>query len=363
MAELVSEELVCLENIPLSIWTLIAKHVPPWHGAVLRDQVLQAANASVSYLCYYALDVVAGLPYSLGRGDTVHNMRDLLSGPEPPEENAKRGKRLLERGKSLHLVGNAFKLLAEAPFSTKTVEQPHGSIACSRAVHPELSTQVVATRAALHQCRHIAATDPDDRIEARLLKRIETVERKRNRRVSANNMHWKAEMARAKAALGNTPAHHQMFLAQCSEAFKTLPPQRKRQYEAMADTRTRANAVRNLEELQHRRAALSLFRRRRTQERLEEGVLNNAAALRYNDADWGRLHIDIAAGGSDESCVCLLCEAFLLPDRPFAARRTRSEPARCRRIASGTRSLVDKAYLCTQRPFSWLGPRQRGCVY
>ena len=150
MAELVSEDLLCLDKIPLSIWTLIAKHVPPWHGAGLRDQVVQAAHVSVSYLCCRDVDVVAGLPYSLGRGDTVHAMRDLLSGPEPPDENAKRGKRLLERGKSLYTVGNAFKLLAEVPFSTNTAEQPEGRISCIRAVRPELSTQVVATRAALH---------------------------------------------------------------------------------------------------------------------------------------------------------------------------------------------------------------------
>ena len=64
----IRDELDYLEEMPLTVWQRVAECITGMTGQRLRNYTLHTAHSSVAFLRERALDVVGGLPWSLGRG-------------------------------------------------------------------------------------------------------------------------------------------------------------------------------------------------------------------------------------------------------------------------------------------------------
>ena len=81
----------------------------------------------------------------------------------------------------------AVSLFREIPWSSIPVEQSHASAAVLRRFHPEYSVEMLATRATLHQMRHLVQESPESRVEARAAHRLQELRHKVPEKVSGKH--------------------------------------------------------------------------------------------------------------------------------------------------------------------------------
>jgi hypothetical protein len=118
--------------------------------------------------------VVQDYPWKLLVGDASGNLDELARSEEPIRDSCTRKIRLpFSAGYNKEKLVEAISLLGEVPWSSVPVEQARASVAVLHRFHPGYSEEMLATRATLHQCRHLFV-DPeaakDERAQRRLRK-------------------------------------------------------------------------------------------------------------------------------------------------------------------------------------------------
>ena len=90
-----------------------------------------------------------------------------------PGDSVTRGiKLMLSLGVPMAKIKTGVALLAECQWSTRCVEQGHGSMACIKKLHQEYTAAMLSARAALHQQRALFAVSPLNAQAARLDERM-----------------------------------------------------------------------------------------------------------------------------------------------------------------------------------------------
>ena len=161
----------------------------------LKNIVIRSSLVAVGFLESRCLRVAESLPWSLTR-DIDAQIRWLQSLPKPPkEEVAQYCWRLLKAGFPEEKLNEALELLAEANWTSKGVEQAHGSLAAINKLHKAYMAWMLSTRAMVHQQRARFSTDPEnvkqDKAETRIKKgeEPEPCQGWRPARVSQGSLH------------------------------------------------------------------------------------------------------------------------------------------------------------------------------
>ena len=159
-------------------------------------------------------------------------------------------------------------LLWEVPLSSVPVEQAHASAAVLHQFHPEYAVGMLATRATLHQARHLSQQPPEDRIAARAARKLEKVRRRAPEQVSGKDAFLAFPMSKAKEGLPSGDklplATVRQIVSQHGRLFQELSSADQAVFhqEALSKAADRSRSWQ--EEEQHLRAAAQLEKARLT---------------------------------------------------------------------------------------------------
>ena len=105
----------------------------------LRSDVLRAGELSYAFLGRRCLQVARAWPWRLCRGDALEALARLGEGGTVDEgSTTAKLQRLARSGYSMEMLSTGIALLAQAPWSTRCVEQAHGSLAQLTRRHPRV---------------------------------------------------------------------------------------------------------------------------------------------------------------------------------------------------------------------------------
>jgi len=173
------------------------------------------------------------------------------------------------------------------------VEQAHGSAAVLHRFHPDYGLATLATRATLHQCRHLWLDPPEAAKEQQRSSKISRLARKAPEKVSGKHAFLGHMLQSARDQL---PAGAKMPLAtirhmvkEHGRLFQALPAagQAALHREALETSQSRAEEVQA--EIAHIEAERRLGQSRLTAELLEEGILNRVPLARFAHEDYSAM--------------------------------------------------------------------------
>ena len=124
--------------------------------ALLRSEVISAAQASMAFFSVRALAEARKLSWCLGAGDKDKNLDNLAAGPMPAEPVSAKIWHLVRLGFNRTQLKQALDLLMDCPGGMASAEQQHASATTVKKLHPEcgLGSRSVA-KAAAEAKRHV----------------------------------------------------------------------------------------------------------------------------------------------------------------------------------------------------------------
>lgn len=190
------------------------------------------------------------------------------------------------------LIIDALVLLREAPWSTKAVEEQHGSMAVMHRQHRELGPDVLQVRSFIHSARFLCCA-PENVLQRRTDRMIQQLQRQRPGRVRPVHMFVRDAVAAARRQLG--PAvklsfeGSQRVLVHASNTFNDLPPRAIDDYAARAAARAESRMKDISSEIEFLRRQKAMIEAARDREHQGSGIMHRLSQLKFNDADWARL--------------------------------------------------------------------------
>ena len=193
------------------------------------------------------------------------------------------------------------RVMAEAPWSTKAVEESHGSLSAVHRLHPDLTGEQFGLRAYMHACRFLVSEDVEDKSLARMDKAKQVLSRKRPRKVSGVNAYVSAMVAelKKKQHAGTRIGKKQMtqIIAFCAQKYPTLPEAVQSRYSRVAEEEGSARARELLAEIEGIESDMELFRERQKQERAAVGIRHRLSDLKLTAGDLDDVSSRYHAGG------------------------------------------------------------------
>ena len=166
------DEVLWVESLGDLTWERLASMLREPHEMThveLRSAVLRCIYISFAYIDHKILKVLNSEPWSLIRGASIAaNLRVLLEeGYEGPDGFTQQLLSLLRVGYDIDRAADGLSLLLDAPWTSVSVEQAHGSMGTLHRQHPEVGGDLLAHRSMLHQCRALFNPSEEDKTRAR----------------------------------------------------------------------------------------------------------------------------------------------------------------------------------------------------
>ena len=243
---------------------------------------------SVAYLTRLCLKPAAGLPWSLCRGDVSHNLRALalLELDQSHCSATHQIQALYKLGINQEDLQDALILLGQVGWTTKGVEEQHGSLAHVHRAHPDIDATNLSLRGYIHACRVFWRPDRHTTRLARLQKQLKRLRERRGRHISGENLFFKELHSRVRCRLkGQTarPGVQQHVLKQSRTRWAQLSDQQKNRYRMMARDATHTKLAANKSEEAGLRTQIQLVSDDIAAEQKERQGLNALSACRFSE--------------------------------------------------------------------------------
>ena len=322
LQDVLVDELNFLEQVPESAWERLSDllDVDPWHR--LRHGVLSSAHICVAYLSRKTLKCAIGYPWRLCRGDIKHNLEELRRNalPANADSTTKKIKAMLELSWPVDELIGAVKLFSEVGWTSKAVEDMHGSIAVVHRLHKDLDGSTLALRAFVHACRALFRPDVEENVMRRLIARCDGLDENRGRCVSGQNMFFADMISKLKVSMqqkGYKVGVQQALMKKCNSKWASVPPSRKQHYHdiAVIETEVRLRALEG--DRAHARAHLDLQKARTELTRSQEGARNILSSCRFSDLDFKLMEQDMASPFLTSHVVDQMVASSLQPPASF----------------------------------------------
>ena len=256
----------------------------------LRSAALSAVHVSCAYIHKKIFEVVDGFPWKLAEGDISRNLdrlaKDGYTGEDPATLKLLG---LLRIGYNRARLADGVALLRDIPWSTKTVEQAHGSMAVIHRLHPTMSARVLTHRAMLHQCRSMFEKPADAKRIERAEGKAEKLRNRMPQRAGAKQLYLRELMREAKASLPHGTKMsvdlRQTIMRRHSELFRELEPSEQRSLEATATNNAEVTRRRTSGELEHVNAHVALQKARLAKETSALCDTNTLSGHRLSEED------------------------------------------------------------------------------
>ena len=198
----ITEELRWVIDIPLSTWEQLAEVTRGGMcGGELRDSTIRSSHIAFHFVWRRVLKPASGYPWRLCRGDLQENVEWLKQQTEEPTDavTAQLWKLLTEHNYPEAQIRGVLEVLGEAPWSSLTAEQQHGSLAMLHKWHPDYGVATLVGRSlALQATRLLPSATEDDRKLAKLQQRLRNLESAVPTRVGGSHMLTKSLIAIAR---------------------------------------------------------------------------------------------------------------------------------------------------------------------
>ena len=139
----------------------------------LATEVVGSCHAAFHFMWRRVLEVAAGLPWCLCRGNIAENLEELRQGPMPNEPVSQKIWKLMMIDYPRSQLVQAVALLGEVNWSTLAAEQQHGTLAAVHRWHQEYSPETLVSRALMLQaCRLLPHQSKEEKEMARILVKL-----------------------------------------------------------------------------------------------------------------------------------------------------------------------------------------------
>ena len=132
----------------------------------------------------------------------------------------------------------AVQLLLQAPMSTTSIEQGHGSLATVHRAHPQLGSDALCVRSRAHQMRPLFAGEHPSKTKSdrRLQHDINVLEKKRPERLGGRQLFLRELFAQVRSShSGKLPSSlRQRLFKQHGEQWLTMSEERRAEYNSQA---------------------------------------------------------------------------------------------------------------------------------
>ena len=229
---------------------------------------------------------------------------------------------------------DALVLLREAPWSTKPVEEQHGSMAAMHKFHPDLAQGHLALRSFLQSCRFLCTSD-DNKLARITAAQVKRLQKRQPSEVRGQHIFIADAMAAARRHIGPAGklgfAGAQRVLAHAQRSFSTLPSGATSAYAAKAKARASASQKAIASEVAFLKTQQELIEANRAEDIEGQGIKHRLSEVRFNDADWDRL-VEIWNGEVAHvldailSHMAGLCTALQLPSGAEIERVNKAKP-------------------------------------
>jgi len=321
LQKLVMEEISWVGALDAFIWqrfsAVLGGAALPWE---LCHSALHAGQVARAFMHERIFSAVQGYPWKLAVGNVQENFDALAASDEPHSDSCTHKNRLLLRaGFSRASLAEGVALLAEVPWSSVPVEQAHASAATLHRFHPGYSEEMLATRATLHQCRHLFQ-DPEQAKEARAQQRLTVMQRKNPAKTSGKHAFLGHLVRSAKEQLpsGTKLPRHVVpqLVAAHTNVFERLPRDQQAAFHEEAQTLAAAKSDAVAADIQHFHDARKLKRARANAEHRTHGVLNRVIETRLGPEDFSAMDAMLSSSDFRMAAVAPLRAAAGAPPRP-----------------------------------------------
>ena len=165
----------------------------------LRDGNCQSVDVQMVY-ARHGLREVRQQPWTLCRGDVVQNLNDLHAGAKPTEEVSARIWDLLEMGETPETLKPVVDLLAQVPWTTKAVEDPHRVANAIMKCKKAKGRNTILPISVLRQAAPLFRRSMDEQKVQNLQKRIDAVRRRQTWKINGRHAYCKALIETARDA-------------------------------------------------------------------------------------------------------------------------------------------------------------------
>ena len=294
---ILAEEVAWVQTISDSTWRRLAlvAGLPEAHARLLRHDVVHSCHVASSYIHNKIFAVLRSYPWSLCVGNIATNLESLARDESNISDDfTYKVRALMHIGFSNVKLEQAILVLREASFSTISVEQGHGSCAVIHRFHPLYTGNQLASRAMLHQVRHLfTRTDAELKMEKRSC-HIDALNRRQPGKTSARHAFLSFIMESAKSSL---PAGAKMssearqeIMKQHAKLFEDLSVEEKAGFAHDAAMQAK-RAKRGLQdEIDHHHDSMKLHIAHLLQETSTTGLTCRSSSLRFNDDDFKHMH-------------------------------------------------------------------------
>ena len=269
------------------IWDRLASVISPHQNATtLRADVLYSAHIAFAFIKDRVLNAIRGDPFGLAIGDKAANLRDLAERADTISDEATwKICQLYRVGVSVPRIEQILEVIADLHWSTKAVEEQHGSTAVVQRFTPDKRGESLVLWAFFHMLRCYSAPSPDEKQRGRIEQALAKTIRRAPRRTTGRNPFLRTLFEHRKAALGagEVLSHQECrrLMVAHSGLFFALPLTEQERYNAEA-RREAIMQERILEhDAQHLDARLSLHIARLREEEEQRGCTNRIAHNRF----------------------------------------------------------------------------------
>ena len=206
--------------------------------AELRSCISGAAITSVAFFTGRVFDAVRSYPWCLALGDKMANITRLRGAPLPNEVTANKVHALVNSGFSEAMLEEGLTFVENAPWSSRVVEQLHGSGAQVHKYHPEMGVNSFQCRAFMHALRTMVNPSQEDKDGAKLQARLQKLESTTFRRISGRHVYLKRCCERVQLQCGGdvkkAQALRKALFHEHSAMYQALSPEVRASYEELA---------------------------------------------------------------------------------------------------------------------------------
>ena len=117
-----------------AVWSFL-RAVCGQPGGKLRASCISGGHIAFHFFWRRVLEPAGELPWSLMRGDHLHNLEELAAGDKPDEPASQQFWHLMHRGHNRHQLVAALQLMADARWTSVAAEQQHGLAASNHRHH------------------------------------------------------------------------------------------------------------------------------------------------------------------------------------------------------------------------------------
>ena len=257
----------------------------------LRQLVIHGSHVAAAFIDDKIFSQLKEYPWSLAVGDIPENLDALAASTEPIRDSCTHKIRLLlQMGFNRSQLVAAVSLFKEIPWSSIPVEQSHASAAVLHRFHPEYSVEMLATRATLHQMRHLFQDPAESRVEARAAHRLQKLKHKVPEKVSGKHAFLAHLFSSAKE---HHPSGSKLpvkvvrdIVSQHSRLFLELPAARQAAFHREALENAAGRAIQLQEDILHYTSAAKVNKARLSADLLEEGLMNRVTSVRFAAEDF-----------------------------------------------------------------------------